>query len=110
MANIYIPNKGAGHDYSEAAQYGRLVYVTVGKINPFNTGSIMRHWLAALETSAPDDWIVMTSLNTICAIGAFLFGAAYGRLNLMIYTREGEYERRRIIAPKSIRQHPTEGV
>lgn len=102
MARVFIPNKGAGHDYSGAEEIGDLVYVTEGLINPFNTGALVRYWTQALEDSSPGDWIVMTSLNTICSIGAFLFGARHGQLNLLIFKRDGTYERRRISAPEAL--------
>jgi hypothetical protein len=96
LARVYIPNEGAGHDYSGAEEFGDLVFVTKGLINPFNTGAIVRYWTKALEGSSPDDWIVMTSLNTLCSIGAFLFGQKHGTLNLLIFKKDGKYERRRI--------------
>ena len=94
---VYIPNKGAGHDYSSAAIHGDLVFVTSGHINIYNTGRIYRQWVSALETSTETDYIVVTSLNVLCMIGAGLFAAKHGRLNLLIFTSEGKYKKREII-------------
>jgi hypothetical protein len=94
---VYIPNKGSGHDYSDAALYGDLVFVTEGLINSFDTGIISRHWKAALEHSRPDDYIVVTSLHTLCMIGAALFAAKHGRLNLLLFSSSGKYQKRELV-------------
>lgn len=94
MPRVYIPNRSSHHDYDDARQYGDLVYVTGGRVNHYNTGSIVRAWEAALIESTPYDYIIMTSLATICAIGAGMYSAKHERLNLLLYTKEGKYRRR----------------
>jgi len=97
MTKVYIPNRGAGHDYSKASEIGDLIYVTEGLVSPFNTGWMVRKWDDALSSSEPGDYIVMTSLLSLCSIGASMFAYKHGTLNLLIFTRDGEYERREII-------------
>ena len=94
---VYVPNKGAGHDYSPASKFGDLVFVTLGRVNPLNTGQIFRKWTDALKTSTKIDFIIVTSLNTLCMIGAALFAVKHKRLNLLMYTAEGVYRRRDLL-------------
>lgn len=94
---VYIPNKGAGHDYSQAAKFGDLSFVTVGSINPYNTGQLYRRWVDALKDSDKNDYIVMTSLNIICSVGAAIFARKHGRVNFLLYTNKGDYKIRRIM-------------
>lgn len=97
MPKIYIPNTGAGHNFSPAERFGSpLIYVTEGAVNPFNVGTLARAWRDALKNSSPDDFIIVTSLNALCMIGAAVFARLHGRLNILIFTKEGDYEPRRI--------------
>ena len=94
---VYIPNKGSGHDYSAAEQHGKLVFVTSGYVNPYNTGTLYRKWQLALSDSEDNDLIVVTSLPVLCMIGASLFAAKHKRLNLLIYKSDGTYQRRDMV-------------
>ncbi len=95
---VFVPNTGAGHDFSAALTHGSpLVYISEGVVNPFNTGLLMRLWKEALEDSIPEDLIMITSLPIICSIGAALFAHKHGTLNLLIFTKEGKYEKREML-------------
>jgi hypothetical protein len=97
MPKVFVPNEGAGHDYSEAKQYGEIVFVTSGSVNPFDTGVMNRHWTAALVNSSPLDYIVVTSLNSLCMIGAAQFAIRHKRLNLLVFSNQGRYRKREIV-------------
>lgn len=91
---IYVVNRST-HDYSAAERYGELVYVTEGYQKHFATGQHTRLWLKALADSSPDDFIITSSINTLCTIGGGLFAAMHGRLNLLLW-RNGSYIKREI--------------
>lgn len=93
MPKVFIPNKGA-HDYSDAERFGDLTYVTKGSINSFAVGTMARVWAEALETSTKDDWIMLTSLTTLCVVGCSTFALKHGQLNLLIFRKDRYIPRR----------------
>lgn len=97
MNKVFVPNFGAGHDYSDAKRYGELVFVTEGSINPFDTGVMNRAWMKALENSSEDDYLVVTSLNSLCMIGAAQFAIKHKRLNLLVFSSTGKYRKRELV-------------
>jgi len=97
MPKVYIPNRGSGHDYTEATKYGRLTFVSEGMLSPFNTGRMKRAWTEALKDSEPNDWILVTSLNSLCMVGAALFAKRHSRLNLLLFSNTGKYIKREIV-------------
>ena len=91
---VFVCNKG-GHNYEGAKKYGQLIYVTEGSVNRFATSSLYRSFIESLEGSSPDDYFLVTSVNTLNAIGAAVFARKHGRLNLLLY-RGDEYVVREI--------------
>lgn len=94
---VFVPNKGSGHDYTDAHKYGDLVFVTVGRLNPFNVGLQFRKWEESLAQSNPEDLIIVTSLPVLCMIGAAIFGEMHKRINLLVFHSDGSYRRRDIV-------------
>jgi len=43
-----------------------------------------------MAEARPDDYILLTSLTSLCSIACSLFAHKFGRLNLLIF-EEGEY-------------------
>ena len=99
---VFVPNRG-GHDYSAAARYGELVYVSEGLVNRWNLNEMYRMWAAALVDSSPEDFILETSLNSLCSIGASCFAYRHGRLNLLLF-KDGDYIERKIVISELIRK------
>jgi len=93
---VYIPNQGAGHDFSKAERFGELVYVTYGMLNPFEIGFLNRKWEVALRNSKPTDYILITSLPIACMIGSAVFARKHKRLNVLIYAKADVYLERLI--------------
>lgn len=94
---VFIPNIGSGHDFSAAEEFGTLIPVTEGWVNPLQTGVVKRRWEKLLESSSPEDFIVVTSLPIIFGLGAVLFAQKHSRLNLLIFTSKKRYIARTII-------------
>lgn len=92
MPKVFIPNKG-GHDYSAATEIGEIVFVTTGLQYVFSATNHFRIWQDALKDSSPDDYILIAGLPILSIIGASIFTAMHGKLNLAIYVR-GKYMRR----------------
>lgn len=95
QTKVFVPNKG-GHDYSEAQRFGSLSYVSEGYVDRWNINLMYRAWVKALEDSSPDDWILVTSLNTLCSVGAACFAFKHGKLNLLLF-KDGVYLERRLV-------------
>jgi hypothetical protein len=93
MPSIFIPNKGS-HDYSDALRYGTLVYITKGEQNRFAIGSMVRVWASIIKKSSPDDYILLSSLTNLVAIGCALFVLRHSKLNLLLFRNDKYIERK----------------
>lgn len=95
MTKVYVVNKG-GHDYSAAEKYGELIFCTEGPLSKYDVGQMYRELREAMALSSPDDYILLTSLTTLCSVAAALFAAKHGRVNFLIF-RDDTYVERKII-------------
>lgn len=84
MPLVYITNRGP-HDYSEAKQFGELIYCTDGSLNKFDTAQMYRELNDAMHDSCEDDYILITSLASVCCIACAIFAAKHQCLNLLIH-------------------------
>uniref|UniRef100_A0A6H1ZAK3 Uncharacterized protein n=1 Tax=viral metagenome TaxID=1070528 RepID=A0A6H1ZAK3_9ZZZZ len=91
-AKVYIVNKSA-HDFSGAEKYGKLIFMTEGKMNRFSTNDMIRQFKESMEESYKDDYLLLCSLNVMNAIACAVFARKHGTLNLLLY-KEGEYVER----------------
>jgi len=99
MPKVFIPNK-AYHDFSGAAKYGSLEYLTHGKISILAIGRMYRTFLPHIVRSSPDDYILITGPAILSSILCTMFGLRHGVLNLLIYHLDnvgiGHYKSRQI--------------
>lgn len=84
MANVYIANNG-GHDYSEAEAFGTLVFCTTGSINKADIAQMFRELTDALEGANPDDYLLITSLTSLCSVATGILADRFGKVNFLIY-------------------------
>ena len=92
MPNVYVLNKAA-HDFSDAERFGELVYCTQGSIDKMDLQQMYREMSEALLDSQPDDYILLTSLASLCSIACSIFSLMHGRLNLLIFHNGAYYNR-----------------
>ena len=92
MSKVYILNKGA-HDYSAAKKFGELVYCTQGQLGKWNTSQMARELEPHIASSNSDDYILLTSLATLCSIACSMFARKHGRINLLIFKDDGYVKR-----------------
>jgi hypothetical protein len=95
VSKVYVVNKG-GHDYSSAERFGKLVYCTEGQLAKFDTGQMYREVSKAMQDSEPDDYILLTSLTTLCSVAAAFFAAKHKRVNFLIF-KESDYVDRKLV-------------
>jgi hypothetical protein len=84
MKKVYVINKGC-HDISDAKAYGELVYLSEGSINKFNTSTMYRRFLEELNSSSPNDHILVSGLTVMCCVACSIFATLHGRVNLLLY-------------------------
>lgn len=105
-ARVYVVNRG-GHDYSAAERFGELTYCSDGEMDKWDINQMYRQMSQALDDSDPNDYILLTSLTSLCSVACGVFAARHGRLNLLIY-KDGDYVSRTVIFAKEISgQHET---
>ncbi len=95
MSKVYVLNKGAAHDFSAAEEYGELIYCTHGRLQKYDVGQMVRECSDAMSESMPDDFILLTSLTTLCSVACSLFAVKHNLLNLLIY-KDDKYVVRKI--------------
>jgi len=89
---VYILNKGP-HDYSEARKFGELVVCTDGSLDKWDTSQLYRELSTAMQDSHQDDFLLLTSLASLCGIACAIFAVKHGRINLLIHRGEGYISR-----------------
>ncbi len=104
---VYVTNRG-GHNYEAAEKYGEIVYITEGTLNRFATSTLYRAFVDGMADSQPDDYILITSMSIVNAIGAAVFARKHGCLNLLLF-REGEYVSRELDIDSLLIEEKEEG-
>ena len=103
MSKVYIINRSI-HDFSAAAEFGELVYLSDGSINRFNTSKIYRLFYPVLKTSHKNDYILISGLTIMNLVAAFIFTMKHRRLNLLLfrtYKNKKEYLERILIGDEN---------
>lgn len=95
MPKVFIPNTSA-HDYTDAERYGCLVPLTKGNLDLGNTSRIFREVEESIRKSSPDDYILISGASIVNGIVCGLFACLHGKLNLLVYRRNGKYIERNI--------------
>ena len=94
---VYIPNRSF-HDFSEAARYGELVYLTEGLVRPgTSVNQLYRLLDERMAGSEPEDMLLVCSLSILNAVASSLLTHKHGAVNYLIYRqRTGSYKKYRI--------------
>lgn len=85
---VYIPNRG-GHNYKLAEKYGDLVFVTAGTLDKFDLDKYKSAALLAMEDARQEDYLLISSLASICCVCTAILIHRFGRVNLLIFRRTG---------------------
>ena len=86
-ARVYVPNK-SGHDFTQAGKFGDLIYITEGPINKFALGTFYKACMSAMSGAEAQDYLLITSLNSICCIAAGMLSSRFSKLNILLYRRD----------------------
>ena len=94
MTKVYIVNKSS-HDFSNAEKFGKLIFMSEGRLNRYGTNDMVRKFQDAMRNSKEDDWLLPCSLNTANIMAASIFVMKHKRLNLLLFKPStGEYVER----------------
>lgn len=95
MPKVFVVNDG-GHDYSDAERFGELVFCTEHVIRKDDTAQMFRELSESLSWAQSDDYLLVSSLTSLCMIAAGIMGDKFGELHLLIF-KDGQYVSRDII-------------
>lgn len=93
MPKVYVLNRGA-HDYSMAERFGELVYLSDGMLGRVATGQMYRMLYEGLADAQPEDFILLSSLTTLCSIATGIMVAKHGAVNLLLFHKNAYVSRR----------------
>lgn len=89
---VFVLSDG-GHDYSAAEKFGQIVICSEGALHKDDISQMYRLLSDALYDSSEGDYILVSSLTSLCMVGAAIMANQFGKINLLIY-RDGRYVER----------------
>ena len=84
MARVYVINRSS-HDFSGAEKYGKLVFLSEGKVDKFQTNNIFRQFYHYLRNADASDFLLCTGLTIMNIIATSILIRRFGKVNLLIY-------------------------
>lgn len=73
------------------------MYCTEGTLSKYDVGSMFRAVSDAMKNSESGDFILLTSLTTLCSVAAAIFAAKHNRVNFLIFRDDGYVERKVVL-------------
>ena len=93
-STVWVPNKGA-HDYSAAEVYGKLSFLTEGFVNRMSVGAIARSLAEKMQSSQPNDFLLITSLPILNLLAGTILAQKHGTLRILLF-QDGRYVLREV--------------
>ena len=81
---VFVINKSS-HDYSQAEQFGSLVFMSEGSLNRYAVSKMFRIFKPFVKASKPQDYLLMSGLGIMQSIASSMFAVKHKQLNLLIY-------------------------
>lgn len=89
---VYVTNKSQTHDYTSAAKYGALTFVTNGNYPIFKTARLTEEIIEGLAQSTAEDYLLLSGANLIGALCMIVWLEMHGQVKVLLYDRpEDEY-------------------
>ncbi len=89
----HVLSAQSGHDFTPAAEYGELVYITKGLVPRYKTNTIYRQVAEALSEAHEEDYLVISSLAIISSLASAFLARRFGKVNYLLF-RDGRYVER----------------
>lgn len=87
-STVWITNF-AGHDYSDAAEWGDLQYLTKGYVRPDRPDRILYDITTKIaEETSPDDWLLPSGLLLLNIFAGIAWMEKHGTLRLLQFDRK----------------------
>jgi len=94
VQNVYVVNK-SNHDFTSAKKFGKLVYLSVGKMSRYEPNKMARQFEDVLKGSSEEDYLLMSGLSMMNSIAVAIFVQKHRRLNLLLF-KDGRYLERNL--------------
>lgn len=98
MPKVYLINDG-GHDFSDAKRFGEVVVCTSGEVDRWDVSQMYRRLATAMKDSEPEDYLLLTSLTSLCSVACSIFAVKHNRLQLLLF-KDGRYVERTLLLDK----------
>lgn len=92
---VFIVNNG-GHDYSDARRFGELIFCTDSVIRKDDVSQMYRELSVALSEATADDYLLVSSLTSLCMVASAILADRFGELHLLLF-KDGQYVDRDLI-------------
>lgn len=90
---VWLVNEG-GHDYSSLEEFGRVVPLTRGGVNPFGPDRLMVMLAARLAHANSDDYLAISGLPLLNALAIAMWLVRFGRVRLLQFsTKQSRYQK-----------------
>lgn len=81
---VFIVN-GAGHDYTSAKAYGRLIYITRGNVSFESLDRVKFLVTTSVMESREDDWLLPAGRGILGIIAAIVWYRKHKKLKLLVH-------------------------
>lgn len=92
---VFIVSDG-GKDYSQAEQFGQIVFCTDGQFKRTDLASMYRQLTETLIDARPNDLLMVAGLPQLLAVASAIITEQCGRVNFLIYDGK-EYVQRDLV-------------
>lgn len=92
---VYVLSNG-GHDYTDAERFGEVVICTDGSLDKWDVAQMYRELLMVLKDANADDYILISSLSSLCCVATAIMVETFGRVHFLLY-KGGQYIERDLI-------------
>lgn len=93
---VYVVNN-VGRDYSAAKRWGELVFCTTGILPKYDLVEMYRRLSESMIESVDTDYLLLTSLNSLCCVASAILAYKHGCVNFLIYKGDGYVERKVVL-------------
>lgn len=92
---VFVLNNG-GHDYTDAERFGDIVFCMDSVVNKWDIAQMYRELSDALMDASAGDYILVSSLTSLCCVAVAIMADQFGEVHLLLY-KDGQYIERDLI-------------
>ena len=80
---VWVTNHNAAYDYSNAEQFGELVYMSQGFIPSNKLDNLFETFENYAKTASENDLLLLSGSNLVCALAAIAWNRHHPNMELM---------------------------